>query len=104
MKIYYAVLAIDSWHLANGIHQPNLYTSCSNKLDVCLDKIFERWDDLKDNKGNAINKEYVYSKLDNYLNIEIIEPREGWLRLEVINVDDYEDDCTKYSSIKNIVV
>lgn len=105
MKIYYVVLAIDSWHLANGIHQPNLETYCSNKLDVCLDKLFARWDDLQDNKGNVINKEYIYNKLDDYLNIEVIKPREGWLRLEIINIDDYkEDDCIKHSSTRNIVI
>lgn len=82
--MYIVIITIDSWHLANGIHQPSLDTYISDNLDVCLDKAFSRWDDLKDNKGNLIDKDYIHSKLGDkeYLNVEVIRPREGWIRIE----------------------
>ena len=84
--MYIVVIAIDSWHLANGIHQPSLDVYHSENLSDCLEKCFNRWSDIKDFNGHHIDDDYVYNKMkdNNCVDIEVAKPREGWLIIEHI--------------------
>lgn len=83
--MYYAVFAIDSWHLANGVHCPTVKVSnlmyysdvvnwCANQAELYK---------LRDSKDKKIDAEYIADKIsesdrnDTYCSISFDYPREG---------------------------
>lgn len=84
--MYIIFVAIDNWHLANGIHCPstNIYPWFPNDTE---DEYFSRIGrelvrlGYKTYKHVDIDKEYIMSRLDKdgYCEIPIIYPREGYV-------------------------
>lgn len=86
---YLAILTIDSWHLANGVHCPSLYTyGMKDSYDEVLELLLQQWDDLEDFKGNKIDSDYIYKEIDKTISkgrkhtrISFKYPREGYLEI-----------------------
>lgn len=81
---YVGVFAIDSWHLANGIHCPSVDVSLIfDNLDEVLDWSMDRVDTyrLKLEDGTPITREMLKEKIESakYLStrIHFEYPREG---------------------------
>jgi hypothetical protein len=90
MKKYIGICSMDSWHIANGIHQPNLWTTglwetfedVANKFGNELERL-----GYTDSKGNFITAEYLidqYNKANSdYLRMEVFDGnREGIIIIE----------------------
>lgn len=70
---FYAVFAIDSWHLANGIHCPNVHYS---RIYPDIESVIEwlvptlKAYRLRDSKGNIIDNSYLNTEIEKAINKE----------------------------------
>lgn len=88
MKKCVAVLAIDSWHLANGIHCPSVRTSRITTEDEAITWLANECASYgcKDDNGRAITEGYIKEATNEYgASIFFSSPREGFAILR------YED-------------
>ena len=88
--MYYGYFAIDSWHLANGQHFPdvrptNVYALVSDLIDELMELI--KFYDLEDSNHNVIDRKYIEDKFkaSKYVltRIHFDYPREG--EITIIN-------------------
>ena len=91
---YIGILSMDSWHLANGIHQPSLWTtgiwSTIEEVAINLGNECERLH-YTDDKGDIINSQYLLDKwtrlqekkYNDCLRIEVFDYKcEGRIQIE----------------------
>lgn len=84
------IFTIDDWHLANGIHCPNLLTWTADDIDSLIDKMWNRIDDCvayewKTGVHTPVTKEFVKNEFNNEkygnLRIHFTKPREGYISI-----------------------
>lgn len=93
--MYIGIHCIDSWHLANGIHCPNLSTYTADDIDTLLKYMKVRIEDCvaEDKDYNPcvhITPEYIKEKCEEKNGdccIYFVKPREGYI--QIINTDNH---------------
>ena len=79
-----SIFCIDSWHLANGIHCPDVKTSNIVDYEAAIDWLADIASDyrLEDDKGKKITRGYIAEATnENGARIFFSYPREGYLIL-----------------------
>lgn len=76
------IFCIDSWHLANGIHCPDVKTSGIKEYDVAINFLVDTAEfyELRDDENKKITRELIVEHINHNNNrIFFSHPREGYL-------------------------
>ena len=76
------IFCIDSWHLANGIHCPEVKTSGIKEYDIAINFLVDMAElyKLRDDRNKKITREYIVEQINHdRTRIFFSYPREGYL-------------------------